>query len=299
MKPKVLLVADIPNWAYDFRCNALWKHLGDHYEFAKAYMTRMPDFDYALFDVLYYAGFMLPGSPRDRANADRRKVVTSISGIRTRKISDVKEKLEKTCTAAAAVNKDLYEMFRDADGVRVDLVYNGVDCDLFSPGPCPEHKDFIIGWAGRQKKKVTNIKRLDQLARTVESIPGARLDLRIFDKRVPHESMPEFYRGLDCYCCVSMNEGHSNTVSEAAACGVPVISTPSGTASELLADGGILLKEDLSDLREALMSIMASTPEHRADAGTRLRQYVVENWDWKNQAAKYGELFDYVLREAK
>lgn len=292
MKPKVLLVADVVNWAFDFRCNAIWKHLGDSYEFAKAYITRMPDFDYSQFDVLYYAGFMLPGSKRDKAKTGRHRVVTSISGIRTRTIADVKSYLSNNCMAAAALNKDLYEKFKDADGIKIDLIHNGVDCDLFSPGPRPRHEGFIVGWAGRPR----NVKRLDLLAEIMESIPGARLELRIFTRRVPQKEMPDFYRGLDCYCCVSLNEGHSNTVSEAAACGVPIISTATGTAPELLADGrGILVREDLGDLREALQIMASHSPEHRAEIGARLRQYVVENWNWSRQARKYAALFDYVI----
>jgi glycosyltransferase involved in cell wall biosynthesis len=299
MKPKVLLVADIPNWAYDFRCNALWTHLGDHYEFAKAYLAEMPAWDYAQFEVLYYAGFMLPGSIRDRAKADRRKVVTSISGIRTRKVSDVKEQLEKTCAAAAAVNVWLYETFKGTNGVRVDLIQNGVDCDLFHPVEATySSSDFVVGWAGRQKKNKTNIKRLDSLARVVASIPGMRLKVCSFDKRIPHEQMPDFYRSIDCYCCVSMNEGHSNTVSEAAACGVPIISTPVGTSTELIANGrGILVRKDLGDLGEALKMMMSIEPESRARMGLELRQYVLDNWDWKSQAPKYGTLFDYIMEQ--
>jgi glycosyltransferase involved in cell wall biosynthesis len=300
MKAKVLLVPDVPGWAFDFRCNELWRRLGDRYEFTKVYLSGMPDCDYRAFDVLYYAGFFMPHSRGDRARAGREKIVTSISGARTRTHDQVEVMLMRS-KAAAALNRDLYEEFKGAPGVRIDLVYNGVDCSLFSPADRPRRngEGFVVGWAGRRKIKA-EIKRLGAIEAAVASIPGASLETRLFESRVPREEMPAFYRSLDCYCCASVSEGHSNTVAEAAACGVPIVSTPTGTSDELLANGrGLLVKPDLSDLADALRMVMGMGPQDRAGMGLLARQYVEENWDWARQALKYAALFDYILEDRR
>ena len=49
--------------------------------------------------------------------------------------------------------------------------------------------------------------------------------------------MVEFYHSLDVYVCASRSEGTPNPCLEAAACGLPVITTAVGNMPELIRDG--------------------------------------------------------------
>ena len=53
---------------------------------------------------------------------------------------------------------------------------------------------------------------------------------------IAHEDMPEYYNGIDIYVCTSRTEGTPNTVLEAMACGVPVISTDVGIVPEVFGE---------------------------------------------------------------
>src|SRR5262249_30867749 len=100
---------------------------------------------------------------------------------------------------------------------------------------------------------------------------------------------------LDVYVCASISEGTPNPCLEAAACGVPVITTPVGNMPELIEDGGngfffdgteAELVDRLTRLRDdaSLASSMSS----------RIRESMVL-WDWNVQAQSYARMFESVL----
>ena len=51
------------------------------------------------------------------------------------------------------------------------------------------------------------------------------------------EEMVAFYQGVDVQICASRTEGGPHPLLEAAACGIPLISTRVGIAPELIKDG--------------------------------------------------------------
>ena len=57
------------------------------------------------------------------------------------------------------------------------------------------------------------------------------------DKWRGPEEMREFYRSLDVYVCASRAEGTPNPCLEAAACGVPLVTTCVGNMPELVRHG--------------------------------------------------------------
>jgi len=291
-KPKVLLVPDSPNWAFDNRCNALIKHLSDSFFFEKVYWKEMPDIDYSIFDLVYYAGFYMIGSSRDKAwgTFKKEQIVTSIPGLVSWGVNEAIPFLNKSI-GFSVLNSILLKDFIDKTSAKIFYTPNGVDINLFRPIPRQSNDVFTIGWAGHSGHKG---KRLNILRKVVDGIPGATILVQDKEHYIPHNEMPEFYNRLDCYCCISESEGSNNSILEAMACGLPVISTPVGNAPELLKDGaGVLIKDDLSDLKEVIITMMAD--ENIKEIGNKARREILHGWAWKERALQYKEMFDYAL----
>jgi glycosyltransferase involved in cell wall biosynthesis len=109
--------------------------------------------------------------------------------------------------------------------------------------------------------------------------------------------MLEFYRSLDVYVCASRSEGTPNPCLEAAACGLPVVTTRVGNMPELIRDGenGFFVERDVMDIAEKLRWLR-DDPELRDRLG-RAARAAVEPWDWRFQAVHYDTMLRQVLGE--
>ena len=123
------------------------------------------------------------------------------------------------------------------------VIIGGVRPDIFYPENLDRfsnlNRTIKIGWAGNSKfgentsdyedlKGVRNI-----LIPTIEILKkeGYNLELIMADRAVkfiPNEDMINFYKSIDIYVCTSKSEGGPNTILEAMACGVPIVTTDVG-----------------------------------------------------------------------
>ncbi|HEX7830870.1 MAG TPA: glycosyltransferase family 4 protein, partial [Thermoanaerobaculia bacterium] len=111
--------------------------------------------------------------------------------------------------------------------------------------------------------------------------------------------MREFYQSLDVYVCASRSEGTPNPCLEAAASGVPVLTTPVGNMPEFIRDGenGLFVTRDVDDIAAKLRALR-DDPELRARMG-RAARVTAEAWDWRHQAPHYAEMFRAVLASSQ
>ena len=199
-------------------------------------------------------------------------------------------------------NRRLRDEFGPALKVPVYYTPNGVDTEFFRPAPAPRlpSPTLRVGWAGSLENQGAEHRGVYEIiAPAVASVPGAELCLAAREEtwRDPEE-MLAFYRSLDVYVCASRSEGTPNPCLEAAACGLPLITTPVGNMPELIRDGenGFFIERDVASLTEKLARLGAD-PELRARLGNAARATVVESWDWRRQAGRYGAMFGDVLGE--
>ena len=159
------------------------------------------------------------------------------------------------------------------------VIPHGIDLDQFEPLPQADARDEL-GWdrdvhhvlfpypPGREVKNYPRAERVVDLVRDrfdddveLQTVSG-----------VPHDLMPQYFNAADVLLLTSDREGSPNTVKEAMACNLPVVSTDVGdvrdrldgvdhsrvaTSDERLADAvaDVLRSGERSDGREAVRSL--------------------------------------------
>ena len=147
-----------------------------------------------------------------------------------------------------------------------------------------------VGGAGSLENHGAGHRGVDEIiAPAVQAVEGAELCLAAREQSWRNRvEMLAFYRSLDVYVCASRSEGTPNPCLEAAACGLPVITTAVGNMPELIRDGenGFLVERDVAAVAERLVQLR-DDPDMRDRLGRAARAAVVESWDWRRQAARY------------
>lgn len=190
------------------------------------------------------------------------------------------------------------------------VIPDGVDLNLFKMYNTSKYKDFyekkeaVIGWAGNSKFVDENDDDLKGVQKVIKPAidellaEGYNIKLDIVDrniKMIPHKDMPNYYNNIDIYVCASRTEGTPNTILEAMACGVPVISTDVGIVPEVFGtlQKTYIIERTKEDLKNKIINLLTNRDELEKLSKENLEQ--IENWGWGKQTAKLKEFFDSIL----
>jgi glycosyltransferase involved in cell wall biosynthesis len=154
-----------------------------------------------------------------------------------------------------------------------------------------------VGWAGSLANQGSVHRGFkDLIVPAVRSVRAARLVVAAREKkwRSPDE-MVEFYHSLDIYLCASRSEGTPNPCLEAAACGVPVVTTRVGNMPELVRHGvnGLFVEWNVSDIAAKLTQLRDNPPLRTELSRNMLAS--IQAWDWRRQAENYRSMFETIL----
>lgn len=221
----------------------------------------------------------------------------------------------RSASAVISNSQGLKELALESDPEReIGIIYNGVDIDRFCPdGAKKDAKRFVITPGA---SRITTRKGLDFLVRAVaELVPDhPEILLRIMGEgneeknlrnlveelkigsnveflgRIPNEKVTPHYQEADVFVLPSLNEGMSNAMLEALATGLPIVTTDTGGASELVREGenGFIVPfkdsqaiagkvRELMDDRELLVRMSEKSRE------------IAKTMSWKAVAEQYSE----------
>ena len=209
------------------------------------------------------------------------------------------------------------ESFRDevvghhaTDPARFTIVPGATDTARFSPGPRPlgalQDPPVLLfhGRVDRRKGVLDLLAALPAGVRLLVSGIGPDLDAAkaLADERaefvgyVDPEDAPEVYRRADVFVSPTYSEGFSNTVLEAMASGLPVVSTRSVGVVDCIRheDNGLLHEPgDVDGLRAALLRVLADAPLRERLAATALEE-VRRRYAWPVLARAVEAVYEQV-----
>jgi glycosyltransferase involved in cell wall biosynthesis len=301
-RPIVAAIVDQSGWAHDFKTQQLAHWLGDGFQVRTVYQHEIANSDIANADlVLVYYWYQVLDIHNSGYSLEqyRNRLLLGVcshcelDGIRRDQGLSI---LNRVASAVFVNNLMLYRELRPLVSPRLFYTPNGVDVDFFRPAETrlrSSDQVFRVGWAGSLTNHGREHRGLDAyIIPAVAGVEGAVLETAIREDRWRSRvEMRDFYRTLDVYVCASETEGTPNPCLEAAACGIPVISTAVGNMPEFIRDGenGFLVPRDVQALAARLRELKEEKSQ-RESMG-HLARRSAEKWGWDKQADHFRRVF--------
>ena len=189
----------------------------------------------------------------------------------------------------------------------IDVIPNGVDTNEFSPNNEPKMNMTIkLVSTGRLIKR----KGYEYLIKALEGAEGVELnligdgnlkgELEMLAKkyeininflgRKDHDEIKRYLCQSDIFIMSSLNEGMSNSILEAMACGLSIITTDVGGAEELIDGNGIVVKKASSEALRGAIEEYKASPNLIKEHGARSRKIAL-GMGWDQVAKAYMDVY--------
>ena len=302
-KPKILLLTDVPNWAWAIKSNQIKKYLSDEFDIEIVHLLGVGSrgFNVENFDLYLVYGW----SYCNRLNGVR-PINRKISGVTAHKEKDFFRRnivpALKTTQWHHANSILLKHELEEAGFENVFYVPNGVDEELFHEiNPIPESRsNLIVGHVGKNCGQGTDAKGhtefIEPSCKQAEVVYKGHYNN--YKTQIPHSQMVDFYQGTDLFIVASKTDGTPNGALEAAACGRPILSNKIGNMPEFIVDGhnGFLIDRDVTQYIEKLLWFKEHREEMR-EMGKNARKTIEEAWTWKVCSENYRNMFKTILNQ--
>jgi len=220
------------------------------------------------------------------------------------------KKIWQSAKAVVANSEGLKNLAKESSkGQEISVIFNGVDINGFKPKEQlnrSESEKLILISTGRLIKRkgyeylikaLSNLKNVElqligdgNLRQELENM-AKRLNSNVtFLGKKEHHELPELLRNSDIFILPSLNEGMSNSILEAMACGLPVVTTKTGGTEELIKGNGFIVnKTNSDDLKKTILSYTLNK-ELIVQHGNKSIE-IVSGMSWEVVAVKYGGLY--------
>ena len=274
-------------------------------------------------------------------------IVAKISGVKViisskRDNADFKKRVQfffNICTKRLvnryiAVSDRVKEVVHNKEKVKlknIEVIYNGVDLDVFSPPTVMEKKnskkklgfaedDFVIGTVAWMRKEKDHPTLFKAFINARKDIPQLKLVLvgggtlmedykqYIFEQGLtddvcfvgPVSDVRPYLNALDVACLVpSCNEGFSNAIIEMMASGLPVVATDVGGNSEAVlngVNGCIIPPSDHQALSDAFVYLFKND-EERTNMGLRAIERVMKEFSLLQMIERHEMLYSSLINQ--
>ncbi len=229
------------------------------------------------------------------------------------------KKIWNQAKAVVSNSQGLKELALKTDSnQQIEVIYNGIDTEKFFPVSDREDLDFHLTLGGT---RITHRKGIKYLILALEKLlpkyPQIKMDIIgegnqkteleelvrekkmegpiRFVGKVAHEKILSFYQRSKVFVLPSLNEGMSNAMLEALASGLPIVSTRTGGADELVEDGcnGFLVKKNDPDDLAIKIEKLILDPNLQKEMGRNSR-IKAEQLSWQKVAEQYFQLYQKI-----
>ena len=288
LKYRILIIIDVENWIFHKHALFLQESLRDR--FSISIQTQNLPVNEVEWDLIYPLEWNLSVNILKR---DKSKWVTGIrSHISWNKLdkSIFSLYLSENFKTVHAVSQRIIHELRD---IPVDLKYltHGIDLDVFARKTpyLPSKEKLKVGWAGNRTNPNKGFESI-----ILPAIQMNDCELVYFSygvNQISQSDMVKFYENIDVFLCASESEGNSNTLLEAAAMGVPIITTEVGTVPEYLVnyESAMVVERNISAFSGAIKKL-ASDPNMRLMLSASSIK-TVKKFDWKLKLKEHEDFF--------
>jgi len=302
--PRVLLLADIPGWAYDFTARSLAYHLADRFVVDIAYASdgaRLDPKRYDLLYVFYWADrtpteFGFKASQIIREVASYRWATSAWYGRLTPE--QFVHRFLGDCAIVTTPARFLEELISPYHP-DVFLLPKGFEPGLFSDRESREGP-LRIGWVGNP----------DDDSKGLRDILMPATDGRFHFSHSPgtwnrsrgawsRARVGAFYNTIDVIAVASRSEGQPLSLIEGMASGCFPVAVRTGIVPEVVRSGfnGLIVQRSVPAFREAFewCESNLSLVRRAGEFNSRLMQ---ESRTWSDRAQRFAKIFDYALARA-
>lgn len=314
-RPRVLVLADVPGWAWDRKALAYRQHLGGDFDVTVAYHATTPPLHQ--FDLVHLFEVSQVGVVSSYAQPLPFKVVAGLTAHVWRTWGA--ERMAGWAAQVDALHGNsllLYHELRQFHD-RVYYTPNGVDADFWRRiNPRLRGTDVVLGHVGKPNPR-------KGAALIIEAARKVGVELRLIQRtaKVAYSAavMRGWYQGVHVQVTASNMDGTPNPMLEAAACECALLSTPIGNMPEFInretgfltrttlpyhgpepvdAETAVADARQMDQLRDELAERMLwfkSYPDEAVSMGAAARRAVLADWTWERQAPHVAAMWREVL----
>jgi glycosyltransferase involved in cell wall biosynthesis len=217
-----------------------------------------------------------------------------------------------------------WEKMYGANPDKIEVIYNGIDPELFTPSPKPNHlKDIPTVVAAARIFELKDILTMIKSCEVVKKvIPNVKYLVYGDKKAVPeytqecmnlikeldlennfslagyHENPHQLFCEGDISILTSISEGFPYTVLESMSCGIPVVATDVGGVTEALDNecGFICKPKDYDEIGKSVITLLQNDAL-RKQMGIKARQKIVDNFTVDKFIKEYEFAYEYIIHK--
>lgn len=214
------------------------------------------------------------------------------------------KKIWQNAKAVIANSEDLKKEALSTAHLEIEVIPNGVDTAFYKNTKEKKDAAFRLLYAGRLAK----VKGLEYLIQSIVClkelflvlagdgpekenlqtlVKSLNLENQVkFTGRLDKNSLLKEYQKADLFILPSLREGMSNTLLEAMACGLPVITTNTGGSQELIQGNGFIVnKADSEAIKSAIQKYL--NDKNLSKIHGQKSRALAEKMSWEKVAEKY------------
>lgn len=202
---------------------------------------------------------------------------------------------------------------------KIDVVYNGLDTDIFKPVPGVKKKKnnlIFVGNVEDRKKGVTYLLKALSVTRNrvhLTIVDGGAPnrtfvphwidkfginDRVTFTGKIPASRLMQLYSESEIAIAPSLYEGFGFPAAEAMACELPVIASTGGALPEVVGEhmktGYLVPPRDYRALADAI-DFLVENPEVRERLGKAARKRIIEIFSWENATRELVKCYEEAI----
>lgn len=229
-------------------------------------------------------------------------------------------RLQHIVTVSECSRQDIAKDFGIEPG-GINLVYNGIDTDVFVPRENIQRKPFRLMATASADQPLKGLRYLLEafalllphypeleLLLVSKPKPGGeteqlidQLGIRhriIFVNGITTEEMVDYYAQAVVAVVPSVYEGFGLPAGEAMACAVPVVSTDGGALPEVVGDAGLIVPTRNSEALADAITTLLNNPALREKFSEQGRAHILKNFSWRVAAKQMTGYYRQVLSYA-